>query len=263
MLGFEGVDIGLFEGRSHLQPSREFESLARSARALAAKVEDRGLKVADVFLQTDMTPERYALNHPHPRRRAKARDWFLRTLEYANRCNSKHVTFIAGVPFKDESRSASYGRSVDELPWYLDQAQAHGVSAGVEPAIGSIVACPMQAEELIRDVPGLTLTLDYTHFTRAGLPDEQVEPLLAHTSHFHVRGARKGRLQVNFNDNVIDYRRVLRRMKEVGYSGWLCIEYVHLEWERCDECDNLSETILFRDFIMQAMREVSCDDHPR
>ena len=44
MLGFEGIDIGLFEGRSHLQPSREFRSLARSARTLARKVEDRGLK---------------------------------------------------------------------------------------------------------------------------------------------------------------------------------------------------------------------------
>ena len=115
----------------------------------------------------------------------------------------------------------------------------------------------MQAEELVRDVPGLTLTLDYTHFTRAGLPDKQVEPLLTHSSHFHVRGACKGRLQVNFNDNVIDYRRVLRRMKEISYSGWLCIEYVHLEWERCTESDNLSETILFRDFIKQAMGEMS------
>ena len=257
MLGFEGVDIGLFEGRSHLRPSREFRSLARSARTLARKVEDRGLKVADVFLQTDMAPERYALNHPQPRRRAKARDWFLKTLEYANRCNSKHVTFIAGVPFKGESRSASYGRYVDELPWYFEQAQAHGITAGVEPAIGSIAARPLQAEELVRDVPGLTLTLDYTHFTRAGLPDKQVEPLLAHASHFHVRGACKGRLQVNFNDNVIDYRRVLRRMKEIGYSGWLCIEYVHTEWERCTESDNLSETIFFRDFIKQAMGEMS------
>ena len=37
--------------------------------------------------------------------------------------------------------------------------------------------------------PGLTLTLDYTHFTRLGLPDADVEPLLKVASHFHVRGA--------------------------------------------------------------------------
>src|SRR5262249_16258227 len=52
MLGFEGVDIGLFEGRSHLWPSRVFPTLRESARELTRKLGDRGLKLADVFLQT-------------------------------------------------------------------------------------------------------------------------------------------------------------------------------------------------------------------
>ena len=34
MLGLKGVDIGLFEDRSHLQPSTEFENVQRSGRAL-------------------------------------------------------------------------------------------------------------------------------------------------------------------------------------------------------------------------------------
>ena len=53
MLDFDGVDIGLFEKRSHLWPSREFENVTRSARALSGKVADRGLIIADIFLQTD------------------------------------------------------------------------------------------------------------------------------------------------------------------------------------------------------------------
>jgi hypothetical protein len=27
------------------------------------------------------------------------------------------------------------------------------------------------------------------------------------------------------------------------------VEYVWIDWERCNECDNLSETILFRDYL--------------
>ena len=46
-LRFEGVDIGLFEGRSHLWPSREFAQLAKSARLLGRKLADRGLQAAD------------------------------------------------------------------------------------------------------------------------------------------------------------------------------------------------------------------------
>jgi len=49
-LGFEGVDVGLFEDRSHLQPSHVLPHLAQSANALSAKVRDQGLEFADVFL---------------------------------------------------------------------------------------------------------------------------------------------------------------------------------------------------------------------
>ena len=42
MLGIKGVDIGLFEDRSHLWPSREFKRLRPSARQLKKKLGDRG-----------------------------------------------------------------------------------------------------------------------------------------------------------------------------------------------------------------------------
>jgi sugar phosphate isomerase/epimerase len=46
LLKFEGVDIGLFEGRSHLWPSREFKAVSRSAEQLRKKLDDRGLRAA-------------------------------------------------------------------------------------------------------------------------------------------------------------------------------------------------------------------------
>ena len=55
VLEFDGVDIGLFEGRSHLWPSRELAQGDRSARQLREKLAGRGLKAADVFLQMRLT----------------------------------------------------------------------------------------------------------------------------------------------------------------------------------------------------------------
>ena len=106
-----------------------------------------------------------------------------------------------------------------------------------------------RAADLVRRVPGLTLTLDYTHFTRVGIPDAEIEPLIAYASHFHIRGARPGRLQTRFADNTIDYRRVVEVARAHNYQGWLGLEYVWQDWEHCNECDNVSETILFRDFL--------------
>jgi sugar phosphate isomerase/epimerase len=249
MLGFGGVDIGLFEGRSHLWPSREFENIERSAAALKRMAETLGLRIADVFLQTAPDFRPYAINHFEPPRRQLARDWLLKTLDYAAGCGCEHVTILPGVEFEDESPADSFARAADELAWRLEQANHRRLTLGVEAHVGSLVPDPPSALRLLARVPGLTLTLDYTHFTRAGMPDAAIEPLVPHASHFHVRGACPGRLQAPFKDNVIDYRRVVDRLTAAAYNGWLGIEYVWIDWEHCNECDNLSETILFRDFL--------------
>ena len=94
MLEFDGVDIGLFEGRSHLWPSKEFKSLVKSGKLLGKKLADRGLRCADVFLQLNPGFIPYAINHPAAARRRRARDWFLKTLDYAAAAGAKHVTTL-------------------------------------------------------------------------------------------------------------------------------------------------------------------------
>ena len=251
MNGFDGVDIGLFEGRSHLWPSREFSSLTPSIRRLKQKLDDLGLLAADVFLQMDPDFTPFAINHPEMARREKAREWFLRSLEYASRLECRHLTILPGVHFEDETIVESLNRSVAELHWRVERAQEHGIIFGIEAHVGSIVSNPASAERLVQAVSGLTLTLDYTHFTRLGMSDALVEPLVKYASHFHIRGASKGRLQTSFAKNVIDYKKVWRALQSAKYQGWLGIEYVFIDWEHCNENDNLSETILFRDYMKE------------
>jgi sugar phosphate isomerase/epimerase len=253
MLDFGGVDIGLFEGRSHLWPSRVCKTPAKAGRSLSRKLADRGLCCADVFLQTDPDFANYAINHPEPARRRRARDWYLKTLEYASACGARHVTTLPGVHFDDERPASSWERCCDELAWRVARAQDHRIVFSVEAHVGSIVPAPKAALRLVSAVPGLTLTLDYTHFTRRGMPDRAVEPLLKHASHFHARGARKGRLQAPLKENTIDYARIIRAMREVNYPGYVGVEYVWIDWEHCNEVDNLSETILLRDFLRSVL----------
>ena len=249
MLGLDGVDIGLFEGRSHLWPSREFEDAEGSGRRLRVQLDGLGLRVADVFLQVAENFVPYAINHPQKERRAHARNWFLHTLDYAAAAGAAHVTTLPGVAFEAEPAEDSLARAVDELHWRVEEARKRDIVFSVEAHVGSIAPDPDCAKALVENVTGLSLTLDYTHFTRGGLPDAAVEPLIQHASHFHARGAREGRLQTTVRDNTIDYGRVLECMKDTGYDGWIGIEYVWTEWERCNECDNLSETILLRNFF--------------
>ena len=248
-LDFEGVDIGLFEGRSHLWPSRVFDDVRGSARELAGKLRDRGIELADVFLQTAPDFVSLAPNHPDPACRRQARDWFARTVEFTAECGGRHVSALPGVHFDDVPEDESYQRCCDELAWRCETARGQGITFSVEAHVGSIVPTPEAAARLVRSVPGLTLTLDYTHFTRDGVPDSEVEPLIAVASHFHARCARRGRIQASMKENVIDYRRVVDVMRQVGYAGYVGVEYVWVDWEHCNEVDNLSETILLRDLL--------------
>ena len=50
-------------------------------------------------------------------------------------------------------------------------------------------------------------------------------------------------------DNTIDFARIVQVMRATGYRGYLGLEYVWTEWEDCNRVDNLSETILFRDYL--------------
>lgn len=249
MLEFDGVDIGLFEGRSHLWPSREFKSPAKSGSRLRRKLTARGLRCADVFLQMNPSFIPYAINHPEAARRRRARDWFLKTLDYAAAASAKHVTTLPGVRFETEKPATSWQRTCDELAWRVAQAEGRGILFSVEAHVGSIAPEPKTALRLVHAVPGLTLTLDYTHFTRVGLPDSLSEPLVAYASHFHARGACKGRLQSALPQNTIDYARVLRAMRKANYRGYIGVEYVWIDWEHCNEVDNLSETIQMRDLL--------------
>ena len=247
MLGFKGIDIGLFEGRSHLQPSDQLNHPKRSARLLQRKLDDAGLTMTDLFL--DLNGVGYVTNHPYPQRRRKARDLFLKALEYACVCGSKHMTSLPGLAFKCERRNDSFERCADELAWRIEQAQAHRIVFSVEPHIGAIIQTTKQSEKMVAQVPGLTLTMDYGHFIAMGMADSACEQLLAYTSHFHVRGSCKGRVQCSFKENAIDFKRVVKLLRKRDYRGWLCIEYVWDTWKNCNECDTISETILYRDYL--------------
>jgi sugar phosphate isomerase/epimerase len=108
----------------------------------------------------------------------------------------------------------------------------------------------------LRRTPGLTLTLDYTHFTYQGIPDSRIEALVPHASHFHARGATADRLQAAMKQNVIDYPRVLRAMDRANYQGFVGVEYCWDEWKRSNEVDVLSETILMRDLLRSAASNI-------
>jgi len=258
MMGFDGVDIGLFEDRSHLQPSNQFGQsgdIAQNARALREKTHDRGLAVADIFLQTALDFKEYAINHPDKTKRDNIREIFLQCLEYTVECGCKHISALPGVYFDEIGADKSYDLCCEELLYRCEEAKKAGIVFSIEAHIGSIVPSPEPALRLTNDVPGLTLTLDFTHFIRTGIETPDVLPLIAKASHFHARGAANGKLQTVFSENTIDYQAVIKEMKQTGYKGFIGVEFTWQEWENCNRVDNVSESILMMEYLKKLLAE--------
>lgn len=251
-LEMQALDVGLFAGRSHLDPDDVLANTRQTAARVSGALQANNLEIADVFGQPGRVFEENAVNHPDGSVRERAADFFHRILEFAVRCNAKHLTLLPGVHFPSESYEDSLHRCAEQLAWRVDAASKMGVVFSVEAHVGSIAPSPAAAKRLVDLVPDLTLTLDYTHFTYQGFPHAEIEPLLESASHFHARGACKGKLQASFAENTIAYARVLQAMKRVNYSGFVVLEYVWVDWMGCNQVDNISETVLLRDLVRSA-----------
>jgi sugar phosphate isomerase/epimerase len=131
----------------------------------------------------------------------------------------------------------------------VDAAARHDIEIRIEGGVGSNTANPDDLLELLRMTPGLKVTLDYSHFVFQGLPVDRMEPLVAHAGHVQCRGAALGRMQVPFEENAIDFGRMIDHLLEVGYGGFFSMEYVWMRTWDCDRTENTMETIRFRDFV--------------
>ena len=244
ILGIKGVDIGLFEDQSHLQPSSEFKSVRRSARKLKKKLDGHGLVAADIFLQLALDYESHAVNQPRSQRRRVARESFLKALDYTSECRGKHLTALPGVHFVEESRRDSLARAAEELAWRVETAKEHRITFAIEPHIGSFADTPKRAEQLVKAVPGLTLTLDYAHMYPRGYSEADIERLIQYASHFHARGVSNRGGTGSLEDNTLDWKRVFRVMDRTGYHGWIELEYGG---------NNVTDTVVFRDYFRKLL----------
>jgi sugar phosphate isomerase/epimerase len=251
LLGINAVDLGFFVDRSHLQPGHVRGNVAGAARKFAARLGDIGLTLADVFLQTSADPHGVPANHPDCVMRNKTRELFKLTVEFAHTAGCRHITGLPGVSHLGVSDADSLVLAAEEASWRAAEASRAGIVYAVEAHVGSICPSPGTTLEFLQRSQGVTLTLDYGHFVYQGIPNESVHALLPHASHFHARAGCKGRLQAMFKNNAIDFAAVFAGLRRAAYEGFICLEYVWVDWEHCNEVDNVSETILLRDHLRQ------------
>ncbi len=97
----------------------------------------------------------------------------------------------------------------------------------LEPWAGAVVRSAEGCRAMMAEVPGLRLLIDTGHVADWG--GDPLE-LLPYAGHVQLRQGRPGAAQVHADDpsGVVDFRAVVRRLRELEYGGRLSVEYFDL-----------------------------------
>ncbi|MEO8606485.1 MAG: sugar phosphate isomerase/epimerase [Chloroflexota bacterium] len=245
-MGFKGTDIAGFHnrGKASLEPDAVGQNPQHYADYLKRLMDTYELLVFDYFVQFGSSTDERALTDPNPAvveqniQSIKGIAQFCKTLAIPS------VTVLPGVDDPSRTLEQNLELAGKGLKRYVEICGEYGVTVCFEPHMGSVVAKPELALNLIERAPGVKLALDYTHFVLQYIPLERIHPLLPHAGNFHIRPARPGKLQTRWIENTIDYFDIINRLKALKYEHCMAIEYVCQDWYDGFQLDTLSETMI-------------------
>jgi len=247
LLDIPNVDLGAHAAGRHLRPDRIEADPRREAEAVRTAADAAGVGIADLFPTFGHGFRDRAANSPDRATRDANRRRFRAFVQFCQQAACPGITLLPGVIWDELGPEQSLTLAREALTDLVEMGRSAGLRVSIEPHLESVVEQPERALELVRAVPGLQLTLDYTHFIAAGIAPERVHPLIPYAGHFHARQGAPGMLQAPHDQGTIDYADIVRRLSQAGYAGRLCVEYLWQEWRGCNRLDVVSESIILRD----------------
>jgi sugar phosphate isomerase/epimerase len=258
LLDIPNVDLGAHADGRHLRPDRIEADPQREAAAVRRAADEAGIGIADLFPTFGHGFRDRPANTPDRPTRAANRQRFSAFVQFCKHVACPGITLLPGVVWDELGPERSFTLAREALTELVDVGRSAGLRVSIEPHLESVVEQPERALQLVREVPGLQFTLDYSHFIAAGIPAERVHPLIPYAGHFHARQACPGMLQASHDQGTIDFADIVRRLNEARYAGRLCVEYTWQEWRGCNRLDVLSESIMLRD----ELRSYIASPHP-
>ena len=124
--------------------------------------------------------------------------------------------------------SFAWDEAVPRLGQAVEAGGARGVRVSVETHVDQLTERPADAVRLCREVPGLGLTLDPSHFfagPNQGRPFDEAYAM-AYGTGIRAGGTKKDELQRPWGMGPTDFREVVTKLEAAGYTGYYVAEYL-------------------------------------
>lgn len=242
VLGIGALDIGYFYG-----PALDKARLLAEPEHVAEEVRELGVDLPCLYhLFGETLGDR---NLADPRHRDENAADLKQAVKFCVAAGVGVIFVLPGICNPGQGRAQALAQSAESLKRLVPIAAEAGVTLTIEPHVHSYLESPGLVLELLDQVPGLKLTLDYGHFACLGYRQEEIDVLAPHAAHMHLRQAKSGELQTKLDKGTINMAAQLATLRDAGYEGYLALEYTHQDYMDSWYDDILTETIRLRDVV--------------
>ena len=205
-LEFTAVELDVHEGGRHLQPAR----VAADPEGAIAECSDlQRLRPVALSFAAPESPAVY--------------DHFTAACRLAKALGVVTIVVEAselGTPFNGE---------IERLRALVAIAATLGAVVGVQTSAGRMTQDAETTASLCRNVPGLGVTLDPSHFIYGSKKPASWEPILKYVAHVHLRDTKPDVFQVRIGQGTVEYGKLVSLLQRAGYTRALCAHMPPLE----------------------------------
>ncbi|MBN8590259.1 MAG: sugar phosphate isomerase/epimerase [Anaerolineae bacterium] len=242
-LGFRYVDIG---SGPNLNTARAAEHPTALAQEIQADLDLFNLRLSDLYLL-------------HPRisladesKRQKDIELFKALLPFAVALKAPGITISPGLVHPAEDVEA-WDRTVAALREMVKATDAVKLPLSIEPHMDSMAQTPGQTLKLLKEVPGLKLTLDWAQFVCQDVFFDDIAALIPQARHLQVRQAARAQLQLPLERGRIDLKKMVKALLAASYDRVVSIEFMNQPgWHGMEAVNPITEAVKLRDSLRVA-----------
>ena len=147
---------------------------------------------------------------------------FTQACQLAKDCKVVVMTIHAAVP------GTPFNEEIDRLRELVKVGVYHGVIVGVATEAGYITEMPDTVGSLCKNVKGLGVTLDPSHYIYNVPKPKDYESILPHVCHVRLRDTTPQLFQTRIGQGVVEFGRLVVQLNRVDYRRALCVDIAPL-----------------------------------
>ena len=228
-MGFKYVNIGAFGEDFPVPPLKILADPVKTGREIREVCANYGAVPVEFFICSVVIGDgsRVQPNDPEESRRRAMLEAFRKVCECGVEAGLSHIMGVPGELAANNAPDHGMSISLDTLPKMQEIAKEAGIGFTIEPHTGSLLTSPDAVLVMLRKLPGLTLSLDYSHFIGAGFKPEDLIALHAFAQHIHAKPARNTVPKCLFYDGDDYYEVLLKDLLDRHWEGIIAMECMY------------------------------------